>query len=532
MHTIKKQGVDKGLESDDVGDDQKHKQEDDETKNMFKDQNQDGNVEYEHGPNPEELFTQPNRKTFAYKGKEKSLLVCTNRFSLFQNQIPEEDEDYLQTESISQSTLSTGQKKNELETDQQKTKHIKKIKYVHWNKNMMKISLKGEVKSTENIQKAKNVINLQRCEKCFILHYPYQKFCRWAKVKQEKKKNLFIVPTPISEEILRLIKIKISSLEKDHEDLEKESTHLENISYQFFEKSCFSSQFPDICFETFSTNPESKGKLRGGAKLKIYDTDNEELSKLLSIFRSLLIFYKVKEHKTCHIQNKTSLCSFCLMRSTVMKGRANGGRQIIQPVEVLAGFKSDIQDKETIQNINSFFDKICTHVPVFQEYILTQWLCSHCKGEINLTNNHCIELSAKAASRSIEGLISAKIEGSSKYQCCRLNMRKNVQVSIFHSCKVMEVNLGKIIHFGGYPWKCTSVITQTRSLFRELNTWHFTEGKSIKNLEDLVIKDVDIAVYEKSGEEVTTGNNQKYRYNGEQLLKLRSTTPQRQKDRH
>ena len=40
-----------------------------------------------------------------------------------------------------------------------------------------------------------------------------------------------------------------------------------------------------------------------------------------------------------------------------MKGRTAGGRQLIQPVEVLAGFQSDNPVKETVENLNLFLDK-------------------------------------------------------------------------------------------------------------------------------------------------------------------------------
>ena len=152
----------------------------------------------------------------------------------------------------------------------------------------MMISLKDDVKTTDNIQMTKNVKYLQRCKKCFILHTPYIKFCRWAKVKQEKKKNLSKVPSPISEEISRLIKSKISSLEKGHENLNNEPAHLEKISNLFFEKSCFSSKFPEICFETFSTIPESKGKLK-----------DINLRCILSHFYGIWVLWSIFEHENC-----------------------------------------------------------------------------------------------------------------------------------------------------------------------------------------------------------------------------------------
>ena len=51
----------------------------------------------------------------------------------------------------------------------------------------------------------------------------------------------------------------------------------------FLTKSCGSTDFPDLCFQSQNENL----KLRGGSRIKIFNTDEEEIDRVLSIFRSL-----------------------------------------------------------------------------------------------------------------------------------------------------------------------------------------------------------------------------------------------------
>ena len=98
---------------------------------------------------------------------------------------------------------------------------------------------------------------------------------------------------------------------------EESKNHL-NLIESFLEKSCHASEEPDICFQTFNKDL----KLRGGARLKVFDTENEEMGRVLTLFRSLRVFDNFKEHSKCKLSSrnpKDSLCSFCLMRSIMLK---------------------------------------------------------------------------------------------------------------------------------------------------------------------------------------------------------------------
>ena len=67
----------------------------------------------------------------------------------------------------------------------------------------------------------------------------------------------------------------------------------------------------------------------------------------------------IKEHKKCKVKNKTALCSFCLIRSVVMKSRWSVGRSIIKPVEALCHLPQNIYAEGIIEDINLFLHEMC-----------------------------------------------------------------------------------------------------------------------------------------------------------------------------
>ena len=380
-------------------------------------------------------------------------------------------------------------------------------------------------------------LNQDRCRKCFITHFPHPKFCRWEAMKRGKRNDDSNTSSLIDMDIVKNINDKICSLESTTKVNEKMPNHHINLCDSFLQKSCNSSNSPDLCFQTFHSDffPENRFKLKGGSRLKIFDTENRELSRILAIFRSLAIFHQFNEHKKCKIQNRstsTSLCSFCLARSVVIKSKIAQGRQLIKPVELLCDLPMDIELQTTAENVSSFFQKMNKSLPMFQDCIATKWNCFSCKEDQHITEDFCIDLDDKSNSRSIEKLLTLKSSNLSSKHCCKsktdeneIKIGNNVRVCLFYSSLGMDVNLESPVRFGGNTWKCSSVITSTRSVFKARDEWYFCEEKNLNNLTNRSLTDVLFATYEKIEVVKLTGGEIEYCYTGDELTKLRNIMP-------
>ena len=153
-------------------------------------------------------------------------------------------------------------------------------------------------------------------------------------------------------------------------------------------------------------------KLRGGARLKFFDTDEDEIVKVLSLFRSIRVFEKFKEHMKCKLASKhtkSSLCSFCLMRSLVIKSKISKGRQVIKPVEILCNISVETIALPTFKIVDTLFENISNSFAQFNEVVATRMVCSDCNMALNLTDNYCITLDQEGKEMNkIENLLNMK----------------------------------------------------------------------------------------------------------------------------
>ena len=152
-----------------------------------------------------------------------------------------------------------------------------------------------------------------------------------------------------------------------------------------------------MCFEPDMIHFSNKKclKLRGGAKLKYFDTDEDEIVKVLSLFRSFKVFEEFKEHMKCKLASKhtkSTLCSFCLMRSLVIKSKIPKGRQVIRPVEILCNISVDTIALPTFKIVDTLFENISNSFVQFNEVVATRMVCLDCNMALNLTGNYCITL--------------------------------------------------------------------------------------------------------------------------------------------
>ena len=109
-------------------------------------------------------------------------------------------------------------------------------------------------------------------------------------------------------------------------------------------------------------------KLRGGAntsrKVKTFDTDDVVVQNMLSMFRSLDVFKQFSAHQKCNLSKKNTrenLCSFCLLRSIVLKSRQEKGRSQIKPLEYEAAF-GHIDEDTYMEDIESVINEVASIV--------------------------------------------------------------------------------------------------------------------------------------------------------------------------
>ena len=304
---------------------------------------------------------------------------CTNQFLILEKYDGMSYEEII--ESMKNSPLDQIQskkQKNSKEIEKKETPNTKKTndarqdlkRKEHTTKKLKAMQNKFKRREGKTIKKDERVNSTtvqaitERCHKCFITHWPYHKFCRWAKAKKEKQ-NFPQKPLLFSEETVKLIYDRIHFLKqckdmKVKDKMTNKHTDYLEISDSFLKKSCDASNMSDICFQTFNSDfyPEENLKLKGGARLKIFDTEEPELSRVISIFRSLQVFNAFNGHKKCNLTTKGSLCTFCLLRSLVLKSRISEGRQLIKPVEILCDLSVETESQPTVEYVNGAIEKI------------------------------------------------------------------------------------------------------------------------------------------------------------------------------
>ena len=196
-------------------------------------------------------------------------------------------------------------------------------------------------------------LKMKRCSKCFISHYPYPKFCRWAKSSERK---IEILPD-ITNELKTLITEHVERIERKQRRWEDNIFDAVSLNKEFL------PQFPDLVLE-------NNRKLKGGAKketIKQFISKTDQYNTVLNILRSSKLFKQFNNHEKCQVGD---LCSFCLLRSLMFKINNPKGRKKIIPVEIEIQFQStpdqqpiscilaDILDKASSCN-QEFKNSVC-----------------------------------------------------------------------------------------------------------------------------------------------------------------------------
>ena len=216
-----------------------------------------------------------------------------------------------------------------------------------------------------------------RCESCFISHFPHPKFCKWSIFRKKSSLNFCEPKHQLTDAIKKLIRERIENIEASSKN-EKHQRELK-VVHEFFKESSHSTSLSDICFQTYENG---NLKLKGGTRIKIFDTDRDEIVKVLTLFRSLRVFDNFKEHSKCKLSSrnpKDSLCSFCLMRSIIFKSKICKGRQIIKPMEILCNIPVKNNIEQTYEVVDQFLENISRSYIEFQKFVLPFWHCNECQ---------------------------------------------------------------------------------------------------------------------------------------------------------
>ena len=95
-----------------------------------------------------------------------------------------------------------------------------------------------------------------------------------------------------------------------------------------------------------------------------------------------------------------------------------------------------------------------------------------------MTNEYFLSLNEEKKIKKIEDLLELKTNQlikSHKAHCklrgsdemTKINLNEHCQVLMVNSRKGIEVNLTNVVKFGGNNWGCRSILTETRSIFKD-----------------------------------------------------------------
>ena len=267
---------------------------------------------------------------------------------------------------------------------------------------------KGKIESFDfegKCQQKENeaVLMRKRCPKCFITHFPYPKFCQWAKSSERKKE---ILPD-ITNELKDIIEKHIERIER------KEHRWEDLIIDAEFPNEDFVPQFPDLVLE-------NNRKLRGGAKeetVKQFVSKTESYNTVLNLLRSSKLFEQFNNHIKCQV---TDMCSFCLLRSSMFKINNPKGRRKIIPLEIEIQLRTTSDQRSITSILEEILDKASSSNQEFK-------------------NSICIK---NCNVRDFYGI----------------SVKNDLKTYIF-SCTSMEVDLQENITVGSHPWRCVGAVS-------------------------------------------------------------------------
>ena len=94
---------------------------------------------------------------------------------------------------------------------------------------------------------------------------------------------------------------------------------------------------------------------------KTFVCDDEDIQQLLAVLRSMSLFFNFPQHSKCPLSKKNTrqnLCSFCLIRSLVVRINEDKGRKSLKPVELMVQFSSNSFSSSLTDNLKMVFESM------------------------------------------------------------------------------------------------------------------------------------------------------------------------------
>ena len=298
-----------------------------------------------------------------------------------------------------------------------------------------------------------------------------------------------------------------------------------------------------LCLALAPKEEKHNLRLKGGAnkksqdlKIKTFISNTEFLNEALTVLRSSNLFQSFKDHKKCPVK---SSCSFCLLRSTILKANLRSGRQAVTPVEIEC---QDLKQNSVEMMLAAIFVNATRSMEEFSAALYQEWNCSCCKSYLN-GEDYFINLDQDFGSKNIGNLLQRKYEtiveqhkneerNLKGFHEENFNMRlhKDQKTCVFYHAHGMDLNLLELVPFGGKVWKRVGVVTDALdSYFRIEYDWYkFKNEEAASKLldTDLDVGHVVCAVYDVDVIE-DDWKDETLCYTGKDLICLRNKTPER-----
>ena len=295
---------------------------------------------------------------------------------------------------------------------------------------------------------------------------------------------------------------------------------------------------------------ESRPRLKGGArkekiKIKYFESKMEKFNIVLNLLRSSKSMDSFNKHKKCE---PSLLCSFCLLRSLMLKINNPKGRQAVIPVEI------ECQHFSLLQPVSSLLNQVIARVnasyPEFKNAISPTWYCTCCNTSVGFSDECFINLNHEIKNKKLDELIGIKYNSLLKDHREKKSLDGNGTMEENHelifgneqkTCQFygsdMQVNLQEILTVGGKLWKCVGATNGTDSFFRINNEWFMSSKNDVTKLQDFSLENISLVSYDR----FDIGESQpsdEYCYVGKDLTFFRNKmdrhldNPKRKEDRH
>ena len=278
-----------------------------------------------------------------------------------------------------------------------------------------------------------------------------------------------------------------------------------------------------------------KLRLKGGAKTKqdkgpkTYASKNDCLNSTMNVLRNCSPFQLSRGHKKCEV---SLCCSFCFLRSTIIKINNPKGRHSLIPTEV----EFEISKLQTLKceanMMSAILKQACKSNHGFERSVRIYLKCSSCLDLVSCSDDSMIlNIDSDCNDRSVQNLLDIKLKNM--YQTHLMKHIKvysesciqlaEEQTSMLIACTSMSIDLSEDLVVGNTKMKCVAAISRYGSTYFQNNgVWYLSSTLKNEVYSDKTIN-ASVALYERKDMSVEEKNNaDDYAYSGQELIKIRN----------